>query len=350
MADPIPPEQRALTTYFAARHPDSEVSLTDFKPANSGYSNETRFFTLSLTKDGVTTRQALVARWAPLENRQFEDYDVAFQYHAMRALAGTAVPVPETLLLETDPSILGGPFFVMAKVDGDITSDYPPGYHGAGFIHDASEADRATTWWNALKVMADLHNVDYGGAEFTFLPKPKDGKAALRQRIEMMRGLLRWSSKDRIEPIEFALDWLERNMPTPSRLTLCWGDARPGNIIFRDYKPVVALDWEGLHIAPPENDLAYFILVDEVAYQAHGQKRLTGLPNQGETVARYETLTGRKVEHFDYYFLMQATWLAIMMVINAKIVLGKGIVGFPEDFATNNVSIARLKQLLAQAA
>ena len=39
-----------------------------------------------------------------------------------------------------------------------------------------------------------------------------------------------------------------------------------------------------------------------------------------------------------------------MMVINAKIVLGKGIPGFPADFATNNVSIARLQQLLAQAA
>ncbi|MFT0170377.1 phosphotransferase family protein [Paraburkholderia mimosarum] len=339
-------ERQALTAYFAAKNRDCEVSLSDFKRSASGYSNETRLFTLNLVKAGFETRHPLVARWAPLENRQFEHNDVAFQYHAMNALADTPVPVPRTVLLETDPAILGSRFFIMEQVAGDSTSDYPPGYHGAGFLHDASEKEREQVWWNALKVMADLHGVDWRTPKFRFLPTPEGGKAALQQRIDLMRALLKWSSDERIEPVERAIDHLQTHMPSPSLLTLCWSDARPGNILFRDFQPAAALDWEGLHICAPENDLAYFILVDEVAWRAHGQTRLSGLPTQEETISRYEATTGRKVEDFDYYMLMQGTWLAIMMVINAKIVKAKGIIGFPEDFATNNVSIARLKQLL----
>lgn len=340
------PEFGALTAYFARRHPDSEAWLSDFRRAASGFSNETRFFTLHLRKDGRASSRALVARWAPLENRQFEAYDVAFQFHALEALAGTPVPVPEPVLLETDPSVLGGPFFVMASVEGDTTSDYPPGYHGAGFLFEAGERDRAAVWWRSLEVMGEVHRVDWEAPPFAFIDKPRDGADAIQRRIDHVRRLVDWGSATPIGPIERALAWLGSNKPSASPLTLCWGDPRPGNILFRDHRPVAALDWEGLHIGPPETDLAWFLLVDEVAYRAHGQARLAGLPGWDETISRYEAMMGRRVEKFEYYLVLGAALLSALMVITAKNIASKGIAGFPEDYATNNVAIARLKELL----
>lgn len=339
-------EQTALASYFAKRYPDDQVSVTDFKPAAAGFSSQTRLFNLHLTRAGKTTSRALVVRWAPSENRQFENYDVAFQYQVMRTLAGTTVPVPEMVLLETDPTIFGSPFFVMAKVEGDVTSDHPPGYHGAGFLFESAPADRASVWQRTIEVMANLHRIDWRQEAWSFLDRPRDAADALTKRLALIRSLVDWASKTPIEPIERALKWLAANIPQSSRLGLAWGDARHGNIIFRDYRPVVALDWETLHVAPPESDLAYLILVDEVAFKAHGVPRLAGLPSAEDTIAYYEEISGHKVDAMAYYFVLEAAWLSVMLAITAKNVLAIGMPGFPLDYAQNNVGIARLEQLL----
>jgi aminoglycoside phosphotransferase (APT) family kinase protein len=219
--------------------------------------------------------------------------------------------------------------------------------HGGGFLFTASEANRREVWWRSLQVMADLHRVDWCSAAFDFLERPIDGRDALTKRIALMRRLVDWASPAPIPSVERSLAWLADERPNPAHLTLCWTDPRPGNIVFKDYRPVAALDWEGLCIGPPENDLAYFLLVDEVAYKAHGVPRLTGLPDAADTIARYEQLTGRRTENLDYCFVMQAAWLAIMLAISAKVVLARGIKGFPEDYASNNVATARLDGLLA---
>ncbi|CAH2917751.1 MAG: hypothetical protein CPSOU_3119 [uncultured Paraburkholderia sp.] len=50
----------------------------------------------------------------------------------------------------------------------------------------------------------------------------------------------------------------------------------------------------------------------------------------------------------DYYLVMQGVWLAIMMATSVAAAQVKGITEFPPDYATNNVSMHRLEQLLAQ--
>ncbi|CAH2917738.1 MAG: hypothetical protein CPSOU_3117 [uncultured Paraburkholderia sp.] len=74
-----PAECVKLQDYFAARHPQGEVWLTGFKGVSSGYSNETRFFTLNIREGGRTTTRDLVVRWAPVgANAQFADYDISY--------------------------------------------------------------------------------------------------------------------------------------------------------------------------------------------------------------------------------------------------------------------------------
>ncbi|KHK89053.1 phosphotransferase family protein [Novosphingobium malaysiense] len=343
-------EEQRLAAYFAARWPDEKVSISDYKRSASGHSNETRLFTLTRTKDGAASSQNLVARWAPSgAQSHFQDYDIAFQYRILVALAKNGIPVPEVILYEPDTSIVGSDFFVMARIDGDVTSDYPPGYHGHGFLFEASVENRAKVWWRALEVMARVNLIDWHQPEFDFMDRPASGTEAVRKQLALYRKLADWASETPIEPIERALDWLEANVPAAPPLALCWSDGRPGNIIYQDYEPAAALDWETAYIGPPENDLAWFWLVDEVAYVVHQQKRLEGLPSLEETTQRFSELLGRPLQDLDYYFVMQGVWMAIMMAISAKTYIARGIEGFPEDYATNNFSVQRLEQLLEKA-
>jgi aminoglycoside phosphotransferase (APT) family kinase protein len=347
---PTHSEQARLTEYFAARHPASEVWLTDYKPSATGFSNETRFFRLHVREDGHTTSRALVARWAPTgQNRQFDSYDIAFQFRAMQALARNGIPVPEPILLEEDPWVVGGVFFVMSQVAGHGISDYPPGAHGAGYWFEASEANRARLWWRSLEIMTRVNGLDWRKPEFAFLDIPADGVAAVRKRLAFMRQQASAASSTPIEIFEQALAWLATHIPENPRLALCWSDPRPGNIVWQDYDVAAACDWEGMCVGPPENDLAWFILVDEIAYSTHGQARLQGLPETSETIARFEQLLGRKAEDLDYYMAFQCTLLAILMTLSVKAAIAKGI-QMPADYATNNYSTQRLRQLLDHAA
>ncbi len=264
----------------------------------------------------------------------------------MKALGQAGIPVPEMLFLEEDPSIVGGPFFIMEKVNGEIVSDYPPGAHGAGYLFDATPAKREHVWWRCLEVIAQVNRVDWRDPLFSFLEKPEDGQDAVRDRLAMMRKQLDFVSDTPIPIIEKAIHWLEENVPENPHLALCWSDGRPGNIIWQDYEPMAAVDWETMYIGPPENDLAWFLIVDEVAAATYGQARLEGLPDRQQTIARYESLLGRELESLGYYFVQQAALMAILLAISAKKVLASGMSGFPEDYATNNVGTAILAREL----
>ena len=42
---------------------------------------------------------------------------------------------------------------------------------------------------------------------------------------------------------------------------LNWGDARVGNILYRDFAPIAVLDWEMATVGPREVDLAWMIFL-----------------------------------------------------------------------------------------
>jgi aminoglycoside phosphotransferase (APT) family kinase protein len=60
-----------------------------------------------------------------------------------------------------------------------------------------------------------------------------------------------------------ALDWLDAHLYTPERVTLCWGDSRMSNVLYRrDYTPVAALDWEVAYLGDPAGDVAWMLMTD----------------------------------------------------------------------------------------
>ena len=98
-------------------------------PESNGMSSETLLFTARWTEEGVSADHRLVARIEPPSTAYpvFTTYDLDMQFRVMRLVADhTSVPVPQTLWFEPDPGVLGGPFFVMARVDGLVPPDVLP--------------------------------------------------------------------------------------------------------------------------------------------------------------------------------------------------------------------------------
>ncbi|MEE6174922.1 phosphotransferase family protein [Mycobacterium sp. 050134] len=334
-----------LSAWIASRMPQADaVALTAFSPATSGFSNVTLFTELTWTDSAGAHRRELVLRAVPPGRALFPDDDLRLQYDVMAALHGTAVPVPQLAWYLDDLDVLGVPAYLMDRVRGEVASGYRPGFHGHGLFFDATLDRRRSMWFAAVDVMASLHRLDPLSLRLPdSMGSPADGRDAITAILARIRTQLD-SVGAEVPVLWQALDELGRTMPDDMDVVLCWGDARPGNVIYRDGEVVAALDWELAHYGAPEGDLAYFLLVDEVVAELNNVPGLSGLPDAAETIAHYQHVVGRDLRDLEYHRILQALRMAAMLVLTVQ--LSPPELEFPPDYLTENVPTRRLAQLL----
>lgn len=334
-----------LAPWFAAKLPGArDVEVRDLVAPGMGFSNETLLLELAWRDGGGTHVEPLVIRVRP-RGQVFPEYDLARQYDVMRRLAATDVPVPRMRWFETSDQVIGASFYVMDRVDGIVPPDHPP-YHVAGVCTEMTPAEREALWWDGLEKMTRIHKLDWRGLGFDYLEAPKWGCTPLEQQIGYYEHYLRWAYDGRPHPTcDPALAWLRANMPANEPLALCWGDARIGNMIFRDSRCMAVLDWEMVALGNPEQDLAWWLFLDFFHSGAIGVERLAGFPSREATVARYEELMGRPVEHLHLYEVFAAFRFAIIMIRVGALARAAGL-PVPEDMDLNNACTQSLARLL----
>lgn len=334
-----------LESWLARNEPEiSGLALSPFSPASSGFSNVTLFTELSGRGPDGPIRKALVLRAQSAGGRLFPDYDLRLQYDVMAALEATAVPVPEVLWFVDDPDVLGAPCYLMERVHGEVASGFRPGFHGHGLFFDASVGRRRTMWFEAVDTMAALHR-----AQLDELPLP----AALDHRLTSAQSVIRVLDVLETQMIRAgvevpmlydAVGRLRDAVPPDTGVALCWGDARPGNIVYSRDRVAAVLDWELAYIGPPTGDLAYFLLVDEVVAELNDVPRLPGLPDAAETIDRYERQVGAPVTGLEFHTAMQALRMATMLTLT--VALSPPQLTFPPNYLTDNVAMRRLAELI----
>src|SRR5580658_8943822 len=119
--------ERALAGYVAGGtdHHVSELTGT----SATGMSSETLLFDATWNEDGQERHERLVARVAPepQDVPVFPDYDLPGQFRTIQTVAAlTDVPVPPPWWCEPDRAVIGSPFFVMGRVDGEVPPDVMP--------------------------------------------------------------------------------------------------------------------------------------------------------------------------------------------------------------------------------
>jgi aminoglycoside phosphotransferase (APT) family kinase protein len=338
-----------LTAWLRRKLPGaSDVTVGDIGlPSGSGFSNETLLIDASWRTGGAPVDARLVARVKPQAYAIFPEYDLHRQYRVMQLLGPTVVPVPRVRWYEDDPSVLGQPFYVMDRVDGVIPPDHPPFTHG-GWLFEATPSQQGALARSALTVLAEIHRLDWRELGFEFLARPDYGASPFDQQLGYSTMMLRWAAAGRSMPIaEAALAYLERERPTdepPASLT--WGDARIGNMIFRDFAPVAVLDWEMATLGPGEVDLAWWLVLERYHTEGVGAAPLPGFPSRTEVVAQWEEIVGRRARDLFYYEVWGAFRFALVLIRIADQMTEYGIMPEGSGFERNNPATQMLAKML----
>jgi len=304
-----------LQPWFAERY-GCPVTVDHLSaPGSSGFSSETMLVDLTVGGAGEARTERLVVRGEPMAFRVFPTYDLRLQYRVMEAVrTHSSVPVPAVRWFEDDTGVLGHPFYVMERVDGEAPPDNLP-YTIHGFVHDADPADQERLYRSALDALADIHAIDVDAAGLRFLDRPGDGATGLEQQLRYYQRFLPFATGGTGHPVlEPAYDWLVAHRPTGLPEGLSWGDSRLGNMLFRDFVPVAVLDWEMAFLGPRELDVAWFVYFVRFFSDMLGLPNLPGFPSEEEGLAAYEARSGHRLQHLDWFLAFAAFRYAVVMV------------------------------------
>ncbi|MBO3745589.1 phosphotransferase family protein [Streptosporangiaceae bacterium NEAU-GS5] len=279
------------------------------KPSDNGLSSETLLFDADM--DGKVV--PCVARLAPTDEAVpvFPSYDMGRQFEVMRvAREDGGVLAPRALWFEPDPGPLGTPFFVMERETGQVPPDVMP-YTFEGWLLEASPEDRARLQRETVAILARLHAIPRERAAFL-------GGGGLRRHVDEQRAYYEWAHGSlRVPILEQAFEWLEKHWPAdPGPDVLNWGDARIGNVMYRDFTPVAVFDWEMTGLAPREVDLGWMIFLHRFFQDITEAIELPGLPDfmrRDEVCATYTELTGHEPRDMDFYEMYAALRHGIIM-------------------------------------
>ena len=329
---------RRLLGWFATKVPEPEISEL-VVPETNGMSSETLLFDASWSTDHGRVAQPCAARLRPdpANAPVFPVYDLERQYRVMALVAGhSTVPVPRTLWFEPDEGAIGSPFFVMERVQGIVPPDVMP-YPFGSWLSEATPADQGRLQRGAVGVLAAIHDMAVETREVAFLELDRPGDTALRRHVADTRAYYEWVAGEgaRSPLIERAFDWIDDHWPAHEGDTVVsWGDARIGNMMFRDFEPVAVLDWEMAALAPREVDLAWMIYLHRflddlaLALELPGMRHFMRRPDVAST---YESLTGYAPRDLDFFTLYAALRHAVVMSRVAQRAVLFGEAEMPED-------------------
>ena len=206
-----------------------------------------------------------------------------------------SVPVPRARWVERDPAVLGAPFFVMDQVPGIVPSGRPS-IHVTGWLTTLTPGQRRSAWQSSVDAIAALHDVPWRRSH-AFLaggdalpagdaPPADDAESGLARYLRRMAEWYHWTAAGRAFPVtDAALAHLLEHAPGATRLPAgaYLGRCPAGQHHLRSGRcvPAALIDWEVAAIAPPEADIAHWLIFDDFATSAAGVERLPGYATPG---------------------------------------------------------------------
>ena len=125
--------------------------------------------------------------------------------------------------------------------------------------------------------------------------------------------------------------------PEGTDTVLCWGDARIGNVLYREFEPVGVLDWEMAAVGPREMDLAWLVFAHRVFETIAGSLELPGMPDflrEEDVRATYAEITGVEVGDLSWYQLYGAVQWGIVFLRTGARQIRFGEIEAPDDVET----------------
>jgi len=310
-------------------------------PSGGGWSNETIF--LDVTEGGAVPVQRLVMKMAPAGLSMFRVYDLSREHRCLTALAGGWPPVPGVVGEDWSGTVVGRPFYVMERVEGLVPADDKPSFMEAGFLFDAPAMVQRKVHDEMIRALAALQRRNPQDLGLGSLARDAEGETPLARELAWLHDLFLWGSSGAPQPvITAAFARAFATLPQLSDGALSWGDARPANAVFRDFRLVALLDWELATLGPRELDLFWFLEMN--AMRARGQP-LRGFPAEAEAVAHYEAVAGVRIREPAWFRHFSALKIAVLMLRHLLQRVNAGLLPADHAVLTDNVALRRLSAL-----
>ncbi|MFC8850805.1 MULTISPECIES: phosphotransferase family protein [unclassified Micromonospora] len=179
----------------------------------------------------------VVLRRPPLGHVLATAHDMAREHRVISALAPTAVPVPAALLLCTDPAVIGAPFYLMEKVDGEV-------FRSRSQTDALTAGQRRDLAMAMMDTLADLHAVDPAAVGLADFGRPE---GFLGRQVRRWAGQLDQSRSRPLPGIDALRDALAGSVPEGANAgRIVHGDYRLDNLLaVVDTNPTTAGDADG---------------------------------------------------------------------------------------------------------
>lgn len=290
---------------YLAQAIDAFEGLTEVIKFGTGQSNPT--YQLRAKSGTYVLRSKPPGRLLP------SAHAVDREYRVMRALAQTAVPVPEVLhLADSNQSPSKRAFFVMRYLPGRIFWDPA--------LPDCHKDERTKIYDAMNAALAALHDLDVDSLGLGDFGKP--GNYFARQ-LDRWSGQYLASTDTPSDAMAEIMGWLAAHMPEDDgQVALVHGDWRLDNMIFDPAAPTIAgvLDWELSTLGHPMADLAYqcmqWRLPNKGDMRGLGgvDRAALGLPSEAAYVADYLQRRGLgTIPHWPFYLVFAFFRLAAIL-------------------------------------
>jgi aminoglycoside phosphotransferase (APT) family kinase protein len=271
---------------FLAGTTGSSVQVVAARQLTGGASRDTWAIDVEIAAGPDAGKHNLVLRRDMGGNIQDEALTRDQEFRMLSAAFAAGVMVPRPRWLCTDPAVLGVPFFVMDRLEGESV--------GRRIIREPALADGRVRLPGQLgEQLARIHRIDAGAAGLDFLPhgdlELSPAQTAVRRTAAQL-----WKSGEPHPALELGLRWLEAHAPACPRTVLAHGDFRIGNVMVGPDGLRGVFDWEFAHIGDPAEDLAW-PCVRSWRF-GNDQLRMGGIAAPDAFFTAYEKASGRTVD------------------------------------------------------
>ena len=288
-----------LTAWLRQRFPGNDtLEIKGIKQIPGGFSKHTIFLFLSNAK---TLPDTVVVRldWAG----SAVGTTVTDEFKIIETLFKAGVKVPQPFALEASGSVLGGPFLLVSKAEGNNPGDSFEVTGSKAFALDVA------------RNLAKLHAVPVA----SFGDSVVGAKESTCDRVlrEIAKFETDWRALDKPSAsMETAYAWLKQNIAlADGPRSLIHKDPGCHNMLAHEDKLSVLLDWETAAIGNPAQDLGYLAAL------------MMQLCDWSEFMAAYVEAGGPAVSQaqVDYYALWGYLWVNTM-VMQAQAAFEAGLV------------------------
>jgi aminoglycoside phosphotransferase (APT) family kinase protein len=263
------------------------------EPIGEGHSN----ITYVIRRDGGEW----VLRRPPRGPLPPSAHDVLREARLLGAVEAADVRTPKILATCDDAEVIGAPFYVMEKIEGDvITTEVPERLDDPGQC--------AVIGAELVDALVEIHAVDWQACGLAGYGKPT---GYLERQLRRFGGLWEHNKTREVPALDETTRWLADHMPESPAATIVHGDYRLGNTMFGPGTParlVAVFDWELATIGDPLADLGYMTATYAEPGDAVGAlfslgavTTQTGFPRRDDLIARYEERSGRSMRNVRWY-------------------------------------------------